>query len=368
MQPSLNTLQTWNRSINSEQADATLAVSCVVYLDGMLQENIQCKDLLEYASEYWPSHYRGSGKDLEERLIPFLARLCDPEAPGFKTWYTTYTFKYHNAIGTSNMFCVAAYLGIHSLVEHLIASNKDLDVDEKDDKGRTPLAFAAAEGHEEVVKLLLETGKVDVNSSDWLGLAPLYYAIRGKHDAVTHLLLETGKVDMNYKGYKGRTPLHFASRYYNEAAVRLILERYDDYLYVDSKDKFGRTALSIDAEKGSERIISLLLDTGKADADSRCREGRTPLSYAAEYGNSKVIKLLLETGNVNVNAKDQSSYTPLHWASAKGHLEAVRLLVDLGKANPELLDDTNSTPLQAARANSHSEVIRFLEARQQLVV
>ncbi|KAI7971989.1 hypothetical protein EIK77_007588 [Talaromyces pinophilus] len=369
VQPSLNTLQTWNRSINSEQADATLAVNCVVYLDGMLQENIQCKDLLEYASEYWPSHYRGSGKDLEERLIPFLARLCDPEAPGFKTWYTTYSFKNHTALRPSNMLLLAAYLGIHTLVKHLIASNKDLNVDEKDDlEGITPLALAAVGGREEVLKLLLETGKVDVNSSDRFGYTALYHAIMRQHDAVIHLLLETGKVDMNYKDDTDCTPLHFVSAYCNEAAVRLMLKRYDDYLYVDSKDKFGRTALSIDAEKGSERIISLLLDTGKADADSRCREGRTPLSYAAEYGNSKVIKLLLETGNVNVNAKDQSSYTPLHWASAKGHLEAVRLLVDLGKANPELLDDTNSTPLQAARANSHSEVIRFLEARQQLVV
>ncbi|KAF3402933.1 hypothetical protein DPV78_003809 [Talaromyces pinophilus] len=339
VQPSLNTLQTWNRSITSEQADALLAVSCIVYLDGMLQENIQCKDFLEYASEYWPSHYRGSRKDLEKRLIPFLARLCDPRDPGFTTWFPTHILKNYKALETSNALFLADTISI-----------------------------AAADGHEDVVKLLLETGKVDVNSSDRLGYTALYYAIIGQHDAVIHLLLETSKVDMNYKDPRGRTPLHIVSVYCNEAAVRLILERYDDYLYVDSKDDFGCTALSIAAEKGSERIVSLLLDTGKADPDSRCWEGRTPLSYAAEYGNSEVIKLFLETGNVNVDAKDQSSYTPLHWASAKGHLEAVRLLVDLGKANPELLDDTNSTPLQAARANSHSEVIRFLEARHQLVV
>jgi ankyrin repeat protein len=369
VQLSLNTLQTWNRSITSEQADAILAVSCIVYLDRMLQQYIQCKDLLAYASEYWPSHYRRSGKNLDERLTPFLARLCDPGDPGFTTWYNNPSPFNRIVLDNSNMLCVAAYLGIHTLVEHLMASNKELDVDEKDDlEGITPLALAAVHGREEVVKLLLETGKVDVNSSDRYGYAALYYAIGGGHDAVIYLLLETGKVDMNYKNRGGCTPLHYASNYCDEAAVRLILERYDDYLYVDSKDDFGRTGLSIAAEEGSERIISLLLDTGKADPDSRCWKGRTPLSYAAEYGDSEVIKLLLEAGKVDVDAKDETSRTPLHWAAAAGDLEAVRLLVDLGKANPELFDDTNSTPLQAARANSHSEVIRFLEARQQLVV
>lgn len=402
VQPSLNNLQRWNRSITSEQADAILAVSCIVYLDRMMQQNIQCKDLLEYASEYWPSHYRGSGKDLEKRLLPFLARLCDPGDPEFTTWYTFRDTSNRMALENCNMLCVAAYLGIHSLVKHLIASNKDLDVDEKNDGGRTPLAAAATEGHEEAVKLFLETGKVDVNSSDWLGFTPLYYAIMMQHDAVIHLLLEAGKVDMNYKKFRGRTPLNYASSARNEAAVRLMLERYDDYLYVDSKDNRGRTALSIAAENGSEGIVHLLLDTGKVNEDFRCPKGRTPLSYAsqggfesvvrlllatgkvdtdsmsakrrtplsyaAEFGKSKVIKLLLEMGKVNVDAKDNESRTPLLWASRKGQTEAVRLLLDLGKANPELLDDTDSTPLEVAIAFSHFEIIKLLKARQQLIV
>ncbi|KUL86942.1 hypothetical protein ZTR_05311 [Talaromyces verruculosus] len=272
VQPSLNTLQTWNRSITSEQADAILAVSCIVYLDGMMQQSIQCKDLLAYASEHWPSHYRRSGKNLDERLTPFLARLCGPGDPGFTTWYSNPS-SLGRIVLDSSMLCVAAYLGIHGLVEHLIASNKDLDVDEKDDLGGVrPLALAAVDGREEVVKLLLETGKVDVNSSDWYGCTALYYAIMERHDAVIHLLLETGKVDMNYKNPRGCTPLHYGSGYCNEAVVRLMLERYDDYVYVDLKDDFGRTALSIAAEEGSERIISLLLDTGKVGPHYHMRQ------------------------------------------------------------------------------------------------
>lgn len=39
-----------------------------------------------------------------------------------------------------------------------------VDVDLKDNEGRTPLLRAAGNGHEMAVKMLLETGKVDIDS------------------------------------------------------------------------------------------------------------------------------------------------------------------------------------------------------------
>jgi ankyrin repeat protein len=55
--------------------------------------------------------------------------------------------------------------------------------------GRTPLSWAAEEGHAAVVKLLLATGKVDVDSKDnYDGLTPLSRAARNGHEAVAKLL------------------------------------------------------------------------------------------------------------------------------------------------------------------------------------
>jgi len=61
-----------------------------------------------------------------------------------------------------------------------------------------------------VVKLLLETGEVDVNLKDWDSRTPLLWAAKNGHEAVVKLLLKTGEVDLDSKDCDGRTPLLWA--------------------------------------------------------------------------------------------------------------------------------------------------------------
>ena len=56
---------------------------------------------------------------------------------------------------------------------------------------RSPLHYAAREGHYEVACVLLEDGAV-VDSRNNVGLTPLHYACREGHCAVAELLLEKG--------------------------------------------------------------------------------------------------------------------------------------------------------------------------------
>ncbi|KAH7346346.1 hypothetical protein BKA65DRAFT_585287 [Rhexocercosporidium sp. MPI-PUGE-AT-0058] len=64
--------------------------------------------------------------------------------------------------------------------------------------GRTLLSFVAGEGHEDIVKLLLET--VDLDVKDGISSrTPLSRAAENGHEAVVKLLLETGKVEADLK-------------------------------------------------------------------------------------------------------------------------------------------------------------------------
>ncbi len=94
-------------------------------------------------------------------------------------------------------------------------------------------------------------------------------------------------------------------------------------------------ALAEAARKGDAPAIRKLLDEG-VDVNTKFRYGATALSYACDRGHLDVVKLLLDRG-ADVNVKDTFySATPLIWAVSPNmgrkpeHPEIVRLLLDHG--------------------------------------
>ena len=72
---------------------------------------------------------------------------------------------------------------------HFLGWRDDVDPDSKDTKyGQTPLSWAAENGHEAVVKLLLARDGVDPESKDNSGRTPLSWAAEKGHEAVVKLL------------------------------------------------------------------------------------------------------------------------------------------------------------------------------------
>ena len=93
------------------------------------------------------------------------------------------------------------------------------------------------------------------------------------------------------------------------------------------KEKIPYTELLMwAAQRGYKELVEDLLETGEEGVDSKDRDGRTPLSLAAAGGHEAVVKLLLATGEVDVDSKDGDGRTPLSRAAAGGHEAVMKLL------------------------------------------
>ena len=66
----------------------------------------------------------------------------------------------------------------------MLLGRDDVDPDEQDRHGRTPLSWAAQKGHEGVVKILLGPGGVGPGKPDNYGTTPLWWATSRGHAGV----------------------------------------------------------------------------------------------------------------------------------------------------------------------------------------
>ncbi|RYP71282.1 hypothetical protein DL769_004719 [Monosporascus sp. CRB-8-3] len=167
---------------------------------------------------------------------------------------------------------------------------------------------------------LLKQGIVVMNTRDDGVRTLLLWAAKQGHDAIVKLLVEKG-TDLETKNIFNETPLSFAAQEGHEAVVKLLLEKGAN---IESRSDNDRTPLSLAAEKGHEAAVKLLLEKG-ANIESKSYNNQTPLLLAAEKGHEAIVKLLLGKG-ADLESKDGCGRTPLLWAAQEGHVTVVKLL------------------------------------------
>ena len=149
------------------------------------------------------------------------------------------------------------------------------------------LHLALKQGDEETIIMFLERG-IDINAKDNLGKTALHHATeRGDMDIIT-LLLDRG-ADIHVIDNYGRTALHYAARMGDKDIITLLLDKGAD---IHAKNNYGDTALHKATERGDKDMVALLLDRG-ADIHAKNDFGNTALIYATKRGDKDIITLLL---------------------------------------------------------------------------
>jgi ankyrin repeat protein len=373
----------WKHSLWLQESHRIIAEICVWHLlfvefedsplnrSGYLSQYIEDHIFLDYSAKHWAAHLRKLQIGIQDGMAESIRIICDIRSARWLTWFRVYWSSTDmNFPSGFTTLMVASYFGLWTVVRQLLAT--DVDLNSRDDTyGRSALSWAAGNGFDDVVKLLIKGFSslkrlellfrkgAQVNSVDKYGRTPLSYAVWNGNVAVVKRLIRAGaRADLKDK--IGGTPLSYSICNGNKEVIKLLFKKVSQ---ADSEDDIKKKLLLSAAENGHEDVVKLLLEIGKVDVDLKDdRFSQTPLSWAAANGHEAVVKVLLEIGKANVYLKDDRfGWTPLSWAVANGHEAVVKVLLEIGKANVDLKDDRFGwTPLSWAAKNGYEAVVKVL--------
>ncbi|KAM0945408.1 putative transcription factor C2H2 family [Dioscorea sansibarensis] len=219
----------------------------------------------------------------------------------------------------------------------------------------SPLHFAAAKGHCEIVTLLLENG-ADVNSRNYCGQTALMQACRYGHWEVVQTLLLYRSNVMRADYLSGRTALHFAAVEGHIRCIRLLVADFIPSVPFDSSvdgDKAVVRGTSPDSSSRNRSDQSALLRFINKVADG----GITALHMAALNGYFGCVQLLLDlhadVSGVTFHYGSAMNLigagsTPLHYAACGGNLKCCQILISKG-ASRLTLNCNGWLPLDVAK-------------------
>ncbi|CAG9788484.1 unnamed protein product [Diatraea saccharalis] len=186
--------------------------------------------------------------------------------------------------------------------------------------GCTALQRAAADGHVEAVRLLLQHG-ADPNKQDHLhGNTALHEAAwKGYSRCVA--LLAGGGAELRARNGGGSAALHLACQNgHNQSCRELLLAGAPPHL----QNNYGDTPLHTAARYGHAGVTRILI-SAQCRVSEQNKNGDTALHIAAAMGRRKLTRILLEAG-CDKAIKNQQGETARDIATRKGLEEIINIL------------------------------------------
>ncbi|KAJ7173218.1 ankyrin repeat-containing domain protein [Mycena filopes] len=244
----------------------------------------------------------------------------------------------------------AAASGHCDMVKLLV--NSGASVNAKGGAYRNALQAAADNGSKEIVQLLLEHG-AEVNVHGGVYSNALQAAAVKGHKEIVQLLIEHG-AEVNVQGGLYGNALQAAAHGGYKEIVQLLVDHGAE---VNAQGGAYWNALQAAAVKGHKEIVQLLIEHG-AEVNAQSGDYGNALQSAAGNGSKEIVQLLIEHG-AEVNGQDGQYGDALQTAAANGSKEIVQLLLEHGaEANAQGGEYGNA--LQAAAHGGYKEVVQLL--------
>ena len=217
--------------------------------------------------------------------------------------------------GGQNCLHIASLSGDLNLCNILIGKYK-FDVHMTDNRGWRALHFSAQSGKYKNVKLFADK-KTDIYLKTKEGVNCLHIAAAHGHLNLCKTLIEEHTFDVHICDEYGWTALHYSVKNGNYEMIKFFIDMGSD-IYLKVND--GSNCLHIAALHGHFNLSKMLLDNYNFDVHFANNEGVTALHFAAKNGNFELFLYLLDKGS-DIYRKTKSMLNVLHFSSYSGHFD-----------------------------------------------
>jgi ankyrin repeat protein len=226
----------------------------------------------------------------------------------------------------------AASTGNDRHVTRLLAEG--VSADTKDSAGRSAVFLAAANGHLDALRILLESG-ADPDIADWKGITPLMAAVNNAtafqvyrqkiFPRVIELLLANG-ASLEKTDLHGDTALFLCASHFeiNVELMNALIDRGADSSHSNGS---GLTMLHRLATRDI-RETGALRPSMFAQTDPRTKKGITPLMLAACGKDNTIFLRFLLSAGASAEARDDRGFRAIDYALAYRNYPAVSILAE----------------------------------------
>ncbi|MTB53549.1 ankyrin repeat domain-containing protein [Lewinella sp. W8] len=189
-------------------------------------------------------------------------------------------------------------------------------------EGSSALHVAAEEGNLDILMHMVENLGADINERDERGRTPISYAAEEDEDGIVIYLMKAG-ADLSIADDRGKMPIDYA-----------VEEDASTIISVFTKDRSAelpplREDMLFEASKnGNVDLLVQLIDEG-FNVNTLNQYQRTPLMEAVRESEVAAASLLLESG-AKVNLQDENNHTAMTMAVREGDPAMMRMLIDAG--------------------------------------
>lgn len=157
-------------------------------------------------------------------------------------------------------------------------------INDKTEKGLTPLHYASFRGNIIIASLLIENGAIITEECN-IGLNMLHFAAQGNQPSSLVFFKERYNLSIRSKDKKGNTPLHWAALNGKVTSLVFLLQWEPN---INETNAEGHTALHLAVKKKNNKIIKKLLQNG-ADPSLRDKANKTCIDYTE--GNNELMNI-----------------------------------------------------------------------------